>query len=44
MVLDSSEEILDRHGGPTLRGMLTGRLDSASFEKDLAKLRREVVL
>jgi AbrB family looped-hinge helix DNA binding protein len=44
LVLDSSEGILIRHGRPSLRGMLKGRLDPASFEKDLAKLRREWTL
>jgi len=44
LVLDSSEGILIRHGRPSLRGMLKGRLDSASFEKGLAKLRREWML
>lgn len=44
LVLDSPDGILIRHGRPTLRGMLKGRLDSTSFEKDLAKLRREWAL
>jgi AbrB family looped-hinge helix DNA binding protein len=44
LVLDSSEGILIRHGRPSLRGMLQGRLDRVSFEKDLARLRREWIL
>jgi bifunctional DNA-binding transcriptional regulator/antitoxin component of YhaV-PrlF toxin-antitoxin module len=40
LTLDSSEGILIRHGRPTLRGMLRGRLEVATLEKDLAKLRR----
>jgi AbrB family looped-hinge helix DNA binding protein len=44
LVLDSADGILIRHGRATLRGTLKGRLDVVSFEKDLAKLRREWVL
>jgi AbrB family looped-hinge helix DNA binding protein len=41
LVLDSPEGILIRHGRATLRGLLKGRLDPDSFQKDLAQLREE---
>jgi len=44
LVLDSPEGILIRHGRPTLRGILKGRLDMDSFRKDLTKLRAEWTL
>jgi AbrB family looped-hinge helix DNA binding protein len=41
LVLDSPEGILIRHGRSSLRGMLKGRLDTASLGKGLAELRKE---
>ncbi len=44
LVLDAGEGILIRHGRTSLRGLLKGKVDSAGFEKDLRKLRKEWTL
>ena len=44
ILLDSPDGVLLRHGKSALRGALKGKLDSAAFEKDLRKLRREWTL
>lgn len=41
ILLDSREGVLLRHGKTGLRGSLKGKIDSASFEKELRRLRRE---
>lgn len=41
LILDSAEGILVRHGRATLRGLLEDRVETAAFEEDLKKLRKE---
>src|SRR5207249_9808192 len=44
VVLDTGEGILIKHGRASLRGLLTGRIDSKGFEADVRKLRKEWTL
>ena len=38
---DAGDGILVKHGKPSWRGLLRGKLDSKGFEADLRKLRKE---
>jgi len=44
VILDRGDGILVRHGRSALRGLLQGKIDSAGFEKDLRKIRKEWML